>query len=330
MEPALLVGVVLLALGFAWTNGVHDAANAIAAPVVTRALTPRVAVVVAAAFNLVGALIGQSLVETIAGDLLVVPAGVDGLWVLASALVGAIAWNLLTWWQGLPSSSTHALAGGLVGAGLSSATSVRWGALEDQVLVPVLVFPVLALVLAVGGTALVLRLLRGAMPHRAHRRLRMAQTVASAAMALGHGLQDAQKTMAVVVLAFVAAGVQDGGDVPLGVRVGVALAIALGTAAGGWRIVRTLGERLVPLDPLRGFVAQAVASTMLYVAALALRAPVSTTQTVTTAILGAGGVGRWRRTRWDVAGRIAAAWLLTVPAAGALSAALYLLAGALR
>ena len=325
MELALVLVVITVALVFDYTNGFHDAANAIATSVSTRALTPRVALLMAAVFNLVGAFLGEGVAQTIGNGIIDAPGGTDGLVVVLAALVGAIAWNLLTWWRGLPSSSSHALIGGLAGAGLAAGTRLHWDVVLDRVVIPMVVSPLSGFVLAYLGMVGLLWAFRRAHPARVNRRFRMAQTVSAAAMSLGHGLQDAQKTMGVIVLALVAAGYHDGNDIPPWVKLAAALAISLGTYAGGWRIMRTLGRRIIDLDPARGVVAETVSAGVLYVAAIGFHAPISTTHTISSAIMGVGATRRLSAVRWGVARSMVVAWVLTLPAAGLSAAGCYVL-----
>ena len=320
-----MVVVVAFALGFGYTNGFHDAANAIATSVSTRALTPRVALVLAAVFNFIGALLGTGVARTIGSGIIEIgpAAGVHGLVIVLAGLIGAIAWNLITWRLGLPSSSTHALIGGLMGAGLASATTVRWGVIVDKVVVPMLVSPLVGFALAYVLMIGVLWIVRSRVPAKTTRRFRLAQTVSAAAMALGHGLQDAQKTMGVIVLALVAGGLYDGTDIPLWVKLAAAGAISLGTYSGGWRIMRTLGRKIIDLDPARGFVAETVAASVLYATAFVFQAPISTTQTITSAIMGVGATKRLSAVRWGVAKKIVFAWAATIPMSGLVAAGLY-------
>ena len=326
MEIALVVVVVVVALGFDYTNGFHDAANAIATSVSTRALTPRVALVMAAVFNLLGALLGTHVATTIAEDIISIGdvSSHEGLVVVLSGLVGAIVWNLITWRLGLPSSSTHALIGGLTGVGLASGVTVHWREIVDKVVLPMVLSPLVGFVLAFLVMVGVLWLVRERPPARTMRRFRLAQTASAAAMALGHGLQDAQKTMGVIVLALVAGGFHSGSSIPLWVKLAAATAISLGTYSGGWRIMRTLGRKIIELDPARGFVAESVSAVVLYLNAYWLHAPVSTTHTITSAIMGVGATKRLSAVRWGVAGNIAVAWVLTIPAAALVAAGVYL------
>jgi PiT family inorganic phosphate transporter len=323
LEVALVVLVVALALSFDFTNGFHDAANAIATSVSTRALTPRVALVMAAAMNFAGALLGTEVAETIATSIVNLSgAGTHAeLAVVLCALLGAIVWNLITWWFGLPSSSTHALIGGLVGAGLAGGMSVYWSAIVDKVVLPMIVSPLVGFGLAFAVMVAVMWIFRYAAPAKTNRRFRIAQTASAAAMALGHGLQDAQKTMGVIYLALLTVGWANADTgIPLWVKLSAAAAISAGTYSGGWRIMRTLGRRIIELDPARGFVAESVSALVLYVNAFALHAPVSTTHTITSAIMGVGATRRLSAVRWGVAGNIAVAWVLTIPAAALVAA----------
>lgn len=326
MEPVLVVFVVALALGFDYTNGFHDAANAIATSVSTRALTPRAALIMAAVMNFTGALLGTEVAETIATQIVDLQdeSSHSALVVILCALVGAITWNMVTWWFGLPSSSTHALIGGLVGAGLAGGFGVYGSSIVDKVVLPMIFSPLIGFGLAFFVMVGLLWLIRNRPPARTNRRFRIAQTVSAAAMALGHGLQDAQKTMGVIYLALLTASWADPEDgIPLWVKLAAAAAISLGTYAGGWRIMRTLGRKIIELDPARGFVAESVSAVVLYVNAFALHAPVSTTHTITSAIMGVGATKRLSAVRWGVAKNIAGAWILTIPAAALVAAVVF-------
>jgi len=314
----LLAGIVLVvvvALAFDWTNGFHDAANAIATSVATRALTPPVALGMAAAMNLVGAFLGTEVASTVGGGVIEAPRGTSGLAVVLAALVGAIVWNLITWRLGLPSSSSHGLIGGLVGAALAAGSGVQWSGVVNKVIVPMVVSPVLGFALAAVVMLAILWIFRRGRPRRLTAGFRHAQAVSAAAMALGHGLQDAQKTMGVIVLALVVGGFHEGFAVPWWVVLLSAGALSAGTAVGGKRIMRTLGRRIIDLDPPRGFAAEVSASALLFVTAFGFAAPISTTQTITASIPGVGTTRRLSAVRWTVAGDVAVAWVLTIPAA---------------
>jgi PiT family inorganic phosphate transporter len=320
VELLALVGVIAVALGFNYTNGFHDAANAIATSVSTRALTPRAALMMAAVMNLLGSLLGTGVATTIA-DIVPDVKGLNGLGVAFAALIGAIVWNLVTWYFGLPSSSSHALIGGLVGAGVAAATTVAWGSVLNKVLIPMILSPLVGIILGYFVMVAIMWIFRRSHPGRVGRKFRIAQSLSAAAMALGHGLQDAQKTMGVIVVALVATGYQDNTKhVPLWVVFASAAVLSLGTYAGGWRIMRTLGRRVIELDPPKGFAAESTASVILYSTAFLWHAPISTTHTITSAIMGVGATKRLSAVRWGVAGNIVFAWVLTIPAAAMVAA----------
>jgi PiT family inorganic phosphate transporter len=323
VELAAIVVLIVVALAFDFTNGFHDAANAIATSVSTRALTPRVALLLAAVMNLVGAFLGTKVASTVGKGIIEAPQGLSGLAVVLAALLGATTWNLITWYFGLPSSSSHALIGGLVGAALASAGDVKWTGVFEKVIIPMIVSPLVGFTLAALFMIALLWIFRRARPQRVNRGFRAAQSLSAAAMALGHGLQDAQKTMGVIVLALVVGGYRDDFSVPWWVIVLAAGALSLGTYSGGWRIMRTLGRRIIDLDPPRGFAAETTASAILYTTAFVFAAPISTTQTITASILGVGATKRLSAVRWGVAGNIVVAWFLTIPAAGLVAAAFY-------
>jgi PiT family inorganic phosphate transporter len=320
-----IVVVIAVALVFDWTNGFHDAANAIATSVATRALTPPAALGMAAVMNVAGAFLGTGVAATVGGGVIQAPQGSAGLAVVLAALLGAIAWNLVTWRLGLPSSSSHALIGGLVGAALAARSPVQWAGVVEKVILPMVISPVVGFVLAALFMIGLLWLFRRGRPSRLTAGFRHAQTVSAAAMALGHGLQDAQKTMGVIVLALVVGGFHEGFAVPWWVVLLSAGALSGGTAVGGWRIMRTLGRRIIDLDPPRGFAAETTAAALLFVTAFVFAAPISTTQTITASILGVGATRRLSAVRWGVAGEIAVAWVVTLPAAALAAAGAYAL-----
>lgn len=331
MEALLLGAVVVAAGGFAFLNGFHDVSNSVAAAVRTRALTPSVAVLLAAFFNLVGALLSTSLALFFTDAALGLPAGPTGLGILLSALLAACAWGLFTWYRGKPSSSTHALLGGIIGAGAASQLT-RGPAMDGageaillQIVLPLVLSPVLAYVLAYAAVFPATWLLRHGAPSRVNRGNRMAQSVLAGTFALGHGLQDGQRTMAVILLALVGSGLATGSDMPLWVQVFAAVLLAAGSLFGGWRITHTLGNRLVHIDPLRGATAQGVSSVMLFVGAIFLHVPLSSTHTMTSAIVGAGANQRFASVQRPQVARILAVWLGTAPIT-ALSGAIFFLA----
>jgi inorganic phosphate transporter, PiT family len=325
VSPELLglVAIIAIALAFDYTNGFHDAANAIATAVSTRALTPRAALAMAAVANLAGAVIAEGVAKTVGDGIISAPRGSVGLVLVFSALVGAITWNLITWYFGLPSSSSQALIGGLVGAALAAAGDVKWAGVVDKVVVPMVLSPLIGFGLAYVLMLAVLWGFRRGNAHRTARGFRKAQIASAVAMAFGHGLQDAQKTMGVIVLALVTYGSQSDFDVPLWVKLSAALAISAGTYSGGARIMRTLGRRIIELDPPRGFAAETSAAAVLYTTAFVFAVPVSTTHTITSAIMGVGATRRLSAVRWGVARSIVTAWVLTIPAAALVAALSY-------
>jgi len=326
VELAIVIAVVVIALIFDYTNGFHDAANAIATAISTRALTPRIALTVAAVMNFVGAFLGQKVAHTVSDVVDVSRMGSNaGLVVVLASLLGAISWNLITWYFGLPSSSSHALIGGLVGAGLAAGAVVNWTTIVDKVVIPMVLSPVVGFALAFAVMLAIMWIFRRRNPHRISRGFRLAQTVSASALALGHGLQDAQKTMGVIFLALLTAGFlpQTQTDLPVWVIAAAAAAISLGTYSGGFRIMRTLGRRIIHLDPPHAFAAESVGAAVLYVTAYLWQAPVSTTHIITSAVMGSGATRRLSAVRWGVAQNIVAAWVLTFPAAGLAAAVVF-------
>ena len=326
-ELVAVLAVILAAMAFDYTNGFHDAANAIATSVSTRALTPRVALVVAAAGNLVGAYFGAGVAKTVGEGLVTLPQGVQSLGVVFAGVLGAIVWNIITWYFGLPSSSSHALFGGLVGATLFAAGGVvHWNTITAKVIIPMVLSPIVGGLLGFLFMLAVMWIFRNGNPRRLNTGFRRAQSVSATAMAVGHGMQDAAKTMGIIVLALYTGGFQDNRDeIPWWVFLTSATMLALGTYAGGWRIIRTLGRRVVHLGPAEGFSAETVASSVLYFNALVLNAPISTTHTITSAIMGVGSTKRLSAVRWGVAGNIVTAWILTFPASATIAVLVYLL-----
>ncbi|MFD7444541.1 anion permease [Streptomyces sp. NPDC059909] len=321
MDTFALVATIGVALFFTYTNGFHDSANAIATSVSTRALTPRAALAMAAVMNLAGAFLGSGVAKTVSEGLIETPKGDRGMAILFAALVGAIIWNLITWYFGLPSSSSHALFGGLVGAALAGGTEVIWGGVIDKVIIPMFVSPLVGLVVGYLVMAGIMWLFRRANPSKAKRGFRIAQTVSAAGMALGHGLQDAQKTMGVVVMALVIADVEDFGDpIPVWVKIVCAVMLSLGTYAGGWRIMRTLGRKIIELDPPQGFAAETTGASIMFGSAFLFQAPISTTHVITSAIMGVGATKRVNAVRWGVAKNIVMGWFITMPAAAVVAA----------
>ncbi|MBP0461108.1 inorganic phosphate transporter [Streptomyces montanisoli] len=324
MDTLALIVTIGVALGFTYTNGFHDSANAIATSVSTRALTPRAALAMAAVMNMAGAFLGQGVAETVSKGLIETPHGNQGMGILFAALAGAVVWNVVTWRLGLPSSSSHALFGGLVGAALAGGSAVIWSGVIDKVVIPMILSPVVGLIVGYLVMVAILWLFRKSNPHKTKRGFRIAQTVSAAGMALGHGLQDAQKTMGVVVLALVIAGDESStSNIPVWVKIVCALMLSLGTYAGGWRIMRTLGRKIIELDPPQGFAAELTGSSILYTTSYVFQAPVSTTHVITSAIMGVGATKRVNAVRWGVGRNIVIGWFITMPAAGAVAAIVY-------
>jgi PiT family inorganic phosphate transporter len=314
-----LVLVVALAVVFDYINGFHDTANAIATSVATRALSPRYAILMAASFNFIGAFAGTAVAKTIGAGL--VEEATTTQTVIVAALLGAIAWNLFTWYLGLPSSSSHALIGGLVGSTIAAAGvgALKVDGLVGKVLVPMISSPLIGF-----GVAFLLMLalywiFRHAKRKPMARIFRRLQILSAGYMAFSHGSNDAQKTMGIITLALFAAGVIPSIEVPVWVIVLAATALSLGTAIGGWRIMRTMGHRVVQLEPVNGFAAETTAATILIVTAH-LGMPVSTTHVISSAIMGVGSARGPKGVRWGVARRILLAWIITIPAAGIVAA----------
>jgi PiT family inorganic phosphate transporter len=318
----LVVITVVVALAFDFTNGFHDTANAVATSVSTRALSPRLAVLIAALANLGGAFVTTAVASTVGKG--VIDSGLANPHTVLAAVLGAIVWNLLTWWLGLPSSSSHALIGGLIGAALaqSGEKGVEWHGLAHKIIIPALWAPAIAFVAAFGLLILIYWTLQWMMPGLANRTFRLGQLASGTWVAFTHGANDAQKTMGVIALALFAHGSIDHFYIPTWVKVAAGLSIAAGTYAGGWRIMRTLGQRVFQIDPPAGFAAQAASGAVIY-ASTKYGYPLSTTHVVSGAVMGAGATKRLSAVRWGVAGNIVIAWILTIPAAGLVSAALW-------
>ena len=321
----LLIGVIAVALAFDFTNGFHDSANAIATSVSTRALSPRVALGMAAVLNMVGAFLSQNVAATVGKGIVSLPA--DSQTVVLAALVGAIVWNLTTWRFGIPSSSSHALVGGLVGATLVAVgtSGVEWSGVVHKVVLPMLTSPAIGLLGAFVLMNLLLLLVFRWSPRPVNRTFRLLQPVSAAFVALAHGSNDAQKTMGVITLALITSGhLPKDAAIPTWVIVVAALSMAFGTYFGGWRIIRTLGTKVIHLDPIHGFAAETTSAAVIFTATH-FGYPISTTQTITASIMGAGTTGGLSAVKWGVAGNIMWAWILTIPAAAAVAAGAYFL-----
>ena len=326
MDDLTLVAVVAVALFFDFTNGFHDTANSIATSVSTRALSPRLAVLMSAVLNFVGAFASFKVAATIASGL--VNSEAITLQIVLAGLVGAITWNLITWYLGLPSSSSHALIGGVIGSGIAAAglDVVNWHGLVHKVLIPSLAAPFLGIALAGMIMLALLWTIRRRHPGIVNRVFRRLQIVSGGFVAFTHGTNDAQKTMGIISLALVASGRlnEDFTRPPTWVILSAALAMAAGTYAGGWRIIKTLGQRVAKLDPPQGFAAQTSCATILWLTAH-YGYPVSTTHTISGSVLGAGATRRLSAVRWGVAGNILTAWVMTIPCAALVGAAMELL-----
>ncbi|MCL1869293.1 MAG: inorganic phosphate transporter [Promicromonosporaceae bacterium] len=334
-ETTVLVLVVGTALLFDFTNGFHDTGNAMATSIATRALPPRVAVLLSAVLNLVGAFLSIQVAKTVGGDVVDLShaEGQALMFIVFAGLVGGIIWNLLTWLLGLPSSSSHALFGGLIGAALiwgivNGESGVKWGSTVGKVIIPAVLSPVIAAIVAAIGTWLIYRITARVPRHVEDRGFRWGQIGSASLVSLAHGTNDAQKTMGVVFLALVAHQALTPDDaIPFWVKGACALAIALGTYLGGWRVIRTLGKGLVEIAPPQGLAAEA-SSAAIILTSSHLGLPLSTTHVATGSILGTG-LGRGAEVRWSVAGRMAIAWLITLPAAGVVGALCWAIENAL-
>lgn len=322
-EPVLLVIVVATALAFDFTNGFHDTGNAMATSIATRAMRPKQAVLLSASLNMVGAFLSLAVAATIAKG--IVDANVVTLNVVLSGLVGGIVWNLLTWMWGLPSSSSHALVGGVVGAVLASTGSVgvKWDGLAAKVLIPALIAPLVAILVASLATWIVVRTTHE-VPQEANDRIfRWGQIGSASLVSLAHGTNDAQKSMGIILLALIAGNaVPDDSTVPMWVIVACALAMGLGTYTGGWRVIRTLGKGLVALEPRQGMAAESSSAAVILLSSH-FGYSLSTTHVATGSVLGSGVGKKGASVRWSLARRMFLAWLMTVPAAALVGAVCY-------
>ncbi|HEY6962633.1 MAG TPA: inorganic phosphate transporter [Gaiellaceae bacterium] len=318
----LLVVTIVVALVFDFTNGFHDTANAVATSVSTRALSPRLAVLIAAIANLGGAFVTTAVAKTVGKG--IIDTHLANPRTVLAAVVGAIAWNLLTWWLGLPSSSSHALIGGLIGAALaqSGEKGVEWHGIAHKVVIPAVWAPTIAFLAAFAFLLLIYWVFQWMTPGLANRSFRLGQLVSGTWVAFTHGANDAQKTMGVIALALYAHGSIDTFYIPTWVKIAAGVSIAAGTYAGGWRIMRTLGQRVFQMDPPAGFAAQTMSGAVIY-ASTKYGYPLSTTHVVSGAVMGAGATKRLSAVRWGVAGNILVAWVLTIPAAAIVAAGVW-------
>lgn len=314
--------VVFFALAFDYINGFHDTANAIATSVSTRALKPQYAIVMATALNFCGALFSTGVAKTIGGDI-VRSASLVSQPMIVAALIGAILWNLLTWWYGIPSSSSHALVGGVIG---TVAVSSGWMALNGEGILKIVLALVVSPVLALATGYIVMILLLWGFgrlaPAKINFGFKRMQLISAALMAFSHGSNDAQKSMGIITLALLSAGYIPTLDVPLWVKLGCATAMGMGTAVGGWKIIKTMGGKIFKLEPINGFAADLNSSIVIFSATL-LHLPVSTTHVVAGSIMGVGSAKRLRAVRWGVARQMLMAWVLTIPLSALVSALIY-------
>lgn len=322
-DLSLVFVVVFLALAFDYINGFHDTANAIATSVSTRALEPKQAIMMAAILNFSGALLSTGVAKTIGADIVISPAMVNQE-VIAAALLGAIIWNLVTWWKGIPSSSSHALIGGVMGAVAVSKgfAALKWTGIE-RIVLSLILSPVLAMVLGFIVMLILLWLFGRFSPFQLNQGFKRMQLLSAGLMSFSHGSNDAQKAMGIITLALVSAGQLDTFEVPMWVKLSCATAMGLGTAAGGWKIIKTMGGKIVKLEPISGFASDLNSALVIFTATF-LHLPVSTTHVVAGSIMGVGSVKRVSAVRWGVARSMVYAWFITIPFSAAASALIYL------
>ena len=328
LDGWVIWAVVLLAIAFDYINGFHDTANAIATSVSTRAIAPKTAVMMAATLNFLGAMISTGVAKTIGGDIVTSPDMINGE-IIVAALVGAIFWNLLTWWYGIPSSSSHALIGGIIGAVMISVGSdaLHVGGI-GKIFVSLVVSPILALILGYIVMKVLLFLFGRFSPIVLNDRFRNMQLVSAAMMSFSHGSNDAQKAMGIITLTLVASGHLPTLDVPLWVKLACATAMALGTAAGGWKIIATVGSKIFKLESINGFAADLNSALTIFTATL-LHLPVSTTHVVSGSIMGVGTAMRVKAVNWSTARSMVFAWFITIPLSAGVSALAYVIIDAL-
>jgi PiT family inorganic phosphate transporter len=328
----LFVIVLILSIGFDFVNGFHDTANAIATVVATRVLTPLQAIVMAGSLNFIGAMTGTAVAKTIASGLIPPEVAAQHQHAVVAALMAAIIWNLITWFYGIPSSSSHALIGGILGAAIAATGSVetpKWDQVFIKVIVPLIVSPIVGFLVAWGLIILLLRLFSKQTPSRVQGLFGRLQILSSAFMAFSHGSNDAQKTMGIMALALITylhhgqkMPVPKEFDIPMWIKLTAALAMGCGTAVGGWRIIKTMGHKLAKIQPIHGFAAETGAATIIEVASR-LGSPLSTTHVISSAILGAGASRGFSTVRWNIAGSIVTAWILTIPVCMTLAAVIF-------
>ena len=318
----VLAFTVVIALAFDYINGFHDTANAIATVVSTRVMTPLQAILMAAGLNFVGALVSSNVAQTIAKDIIQTTSATEA--VVLAAIIGAIVWNIITWAGGIPSSSSHALVGGLCGAGAAHAgiAAVQWKGLLHKVLIPLVGSPVAGFIIGLAIMSAIAYLFRSAHPRKASAGFRNMQRISAAAMAFSHGQNDAQKSMGIITLALFTHHMIRKAEVPQWVMIACATAMALGTAAGGWRIIRTMGHKIMRMDPVNGFAAETSGALVILLSSK-FGMPVSTTHVLAGSIFGVGASKGRHAVRWTVAQRMVTAWFLTIPAAATVGALAY-------
>ncbi|HEU4962278.1 MAG TPA: anion permease [Bacilli bacterium] len=319
----LILIVVVLALAFDFINGFHDTANAIATSISTKALPPRVAIILAATMNLLGALTFTGVAKTIGGDIADPAKLANGMWIVVAAMIAAIIWNLITWWFGIPSSSSHALIGALTGAVIASAgfSAVNYEGFL-KILKALIISPILALIVGFIIMLAILWIFRNVAGAKVSRGFRTMQIFSAAVQSFMHGTNDAQKAMGIITFALVAGGFQSTTDIPLWVKLGAALAMAAGTATGGWKIIKTVGRGIIKMSPSNGFAADLTSSIVIF-GATYLTLPVSSTHVISSAIMGVGSAKGFNKVKWDVAGKIVTTWVITLPITAVLSAVIY-------
>ncbi|WP_274361744.1 inorganic phosphate transporter [Paenibacillus thermotolerans] len=324
MESLLIIGIVVfLALSFDFINGFHDTANAIATSVSTRALSPRTAILLAASLNFVGALTFTGVAKSIGGKV-ADPSKLDhGMEIIIAALIAAIIWNLVTWWFGIPSSSSHALIGAMAGAVISSAGLQGINASGFTSIIKGLIFsPIIAFVVGYIVMWIIYKIFANFSPHRINKGFRFMQIITACFQSFTHGTNDAQKAMGVITFALVAGGLQTDLEVPLWVKIAAATAMGLGTSIGGWKIIQTMGSKIFKIEPANGFAADLTSSSVILTATMT-GFPVSTTHVVTSAILGVGASKRFWDVKWEVAGKIVVTWFITIPITAVLAGLIF-------
>ena len=322
LDTPLIILVIVLALAFDFINGFHDTANAIATCVSTRAIRPGLAIIGTAVLNFIGAMISTGVAKTIGGDIVTSPAMINEL-VIIAGLTGAIVWNLITWWFGMPSSSSHALIGGMIGA---VAFSVGAAALNDwgiiKIFLSLILSPISAIIIGYIIMKLLFVICHSFKPAKVNMTANRLQILSAALMAFSHGSNDAQKSMGIITLALVSGGFIQTMEVPTLVKIFCALAMALGTSVGGWKIIRTVGGKIFKMHPIHGFAADLNSAVVIFSATL-LHLPVSTTHVVSGSIMGVGSAQRVKAVHWSVARQMVTAWVMTIPCTAVIGAASY-------